>query len=415
MFESWSNDQYREADLEGLEARRQEIVDLLADAKSDVSTEELRSEIELIRDEYARRNASAQLRSLNISNVAAGAGQVIDVSNQVNRSAAINEEPQDMYDTLEYRQAFMEFVCRGTQIPAQYRADATTTTETASAVIPTTLMNEIIHKMDTYGNIWAKVRKLNVKGGVRIPLMELKPVAVWVGETEASDDQSLTADKYIEFSYYTLECKIAQTMLASVVTLPAFQALFVPLATEAIVRACEKAIISGDGNGKMLGIATDTRVPEENVITLSVEQLSDWSAWHKDVKAKMKKAYRNGDFIMNQASFDGYIDGMVDANGQPIGRVNYGINGEETYRFMGKSVETVEDDLIASFDDAAAGDVVAIFANLNDYVVNSNLQLETVKWVDHDNNQVKNKCTLIADGKLVDPNGVLVIKKGASA
>lgn len=415
MFLKWSKEQYREVDIDELEERRKEIVDLLGEVDSDVSTEELRSEIALIRDEYARRNASAQLRSLNIASVASGAGQVIDSSNQVARSANVVEEPQDKYDTLEYRQAFMEFVCRGTQMPAEYRADATTTTETASAVIPTTLMNEIVQKMDTYGNIWAKVRKLNVKGGVRIPLMELKPVAVWVGETETSDDQSVTADKYIEFSYYTLECKIAQTMLASVVTLPAFQALFVPLATEAIVRACEKAIISGDGNGKLLGIATDTRVPEENVITLSVEQLSDWGAWHKDVKAKMKKAYRNGDFIMNQASFDGYIDGMVDANGQPIGRVNYGINGEETYRFMGKSVETVEDDLIASFDDASAGDVVAIFANLNDYVVNSNLQLETVKWVDHDNNQVKNKCTLIADGKLVDPNGVLIIKKGASA
>ena len=40
--------------------------------------------------------------------------------------------------------------------------------------------------------------------------------------------------------------------------------------------------------------------------------------------------------------------------------------------------------------------------------------MQTVKWVDHDTNEIKNKCILICDGKLLDPNGVLVIKKGAA-
>ena len=34
------------------------------------------------------------------------------------------------------------------------------------------------------------------------------------------------------------------------------------------------------------------------------------------------------------------------------------------------------------------------------------------KWVDHDTNEVKNKVMMICDGKLVDPNGVLILKKG---
>lgn len=126
----------------------------------------------------------------------------------------------------------------------------------------------------------------------------------------------------------------------------------------------------------------------------------------------MKKAYRNGAFFMNQSTFDGHIDGMVDKNGQPIGRTNYGINGEESYRFLGKDVETVEDDLISSWDDAAKGDVVAVFFKGTDYAINTNMQMTTVKWVDHDTNEIKNKCIMIVDGKLVDPNGVLIIKKG---
>ena len=63
--------------------------------------------------------------------------------------------------------------------------------------------------------------------------------------------------------------------------------------------------------------------------------------------------------------------------------------------------------------DAATGDVVGVFMKPTDYAVNSNLKMVTVKWVDHDTNQVKNKCILICDGKLVDANGVLIIKKGA--
>lgn len=317
----------------------------------------------------------------------------------------------DRHDTPEYRAAFMEYVCRGVEIPAELRTDAVTGTTDASAVIPTTLMHEIVQKMDTYGNIYKAVRKLNVQGGISIPILSIKPEATWVGEGK-SESQKIAADDTVTFSYYGVECKIAQTLLANAVTITEFQDLFVPLATEAIIKAVEKAIMKGSGTKQPLGIINDTRIPKANIITITPTEFASWDGWHKKVKAKMKKAYRNGSFIMNQSTFDGHIDGMVDKNGQPIGRTNYGINGEETYRFLGKTVETVEDDLIASWDDAAEGDVVAVFVNLTDYVINTNKQMTTVKWVDNDTNEVKNKCIMICDGKLVDCNGVLVIKKG---
>ena len=320
----------------------------------------------------------------------------------------------DVYDSVEYRKAFMEHVCRNVPIPAEYRADATTTTGEAGAVIPTTMLREIIQKLESYGNVYALVRKLNIQGGVSIPISDLKPVANWIGEEDASEDQKLTAKNSIVFSYFGIECKIAQTLLANVVTVDAFQQLFVPLATEAIVKGVEVAIFNGDGVNKPLGVLNDTRVPEDNVITMTPEEFNSWDGWHKKVKTKMKKAYRKGTFFMNQATFDGHIDGMVDKNGQPVGRTNYGINGEETYRFMGKNVEPVEDECLAAYDDAAEGDVVAVFMKPTDYAVNSNMQLVVVKWTDHDTNKIKNKAIMIVDGKLVDANGVLIIKKGAA-
>lgn len=322
----------------------------------------------------------------------------------------------DKHDTLEYRNAFMEYVCRGVAIPAEVRADATTKTGDAGAVIPTTIMNEIIQNLESYGEIYSRVRKLNVQGGMNIPILSIKPIATWItadaGSSE-SDKQKLDAKTSVTFNYYGLECKISQTLLVNVTTIDAFQSLFVTLATEAIIKAIEVAIIAGTGNGQLLGIAVDTRVPSGNKVIMTPTDFTTWDGWKKKVFGKMKKAYRNGTFIMAQGTFDGYIDGMVDGNGQPIGRVNYGIADGEVYRFGGKEVLTVEEDVIANYDDASTNDVVGVFVNLKDYAINSNMELKVVKWEDHDTNEIKNKAILICDGKLVDPNGVIIIKKGA--
>lgn len=333
-------------------------------------------------------------------------------SMQMPNTAKGDKRKADPYDTEEYRTAFMEFVCRGKAIPAELRADAVTTTADAGAVIPTTILREIIKEVKSYGNLYAAVRKLNVQGGVQIPVLSLKPAASWIGETTPSDAQKLEAKTSIVFNYYGLECKIAQTLLASVVTLDMFQQMFVPLATEAMAKALDIAIMNGDGNGKFLGVTVDSRVPSKNVVTMSAEDFADWSAWKKKVFAKIPKAYRNGNFYMAQPTFDGYIDGMVDSVGQPIGRVNYGIDGAENYRFGGKHVETVEDDVIKAYDDAATGDVIAVFFNPKDYGVNSNMEMQVNKWIDRDTNTVKNQLIMICDGKLIDAAGVVIVKKG---
>ena len=60
------------------------------------------------------------------------------------RRRCSSDEPEDKYDTTAYRKAFMNYVCRGVAIPAEYRAAETTTTADSGAVIPTTIMNGII-------------------------------------------------------------------------------------------------------------------------------------------------------------------------------------------------------------------------------------------------------------------------------
>lgn len=323
--------------------------------------------------------------------------------------------PEDKYDTLEYRTAFMEYCVRGTAISAEYRADSFSGIADAASVIPTTIMNEIIKQMKVRGQIYSRVRPTNIPGGVQVPILSLKPVAKRITENTPSPRQKISMKNYISFSYYGLECKVATSLLASVVTLPQFEAEIAPLITEAMITQVEIETFNGTGVGEQLGILTDSRVSEEQKITLSEKEFTSWEAWKKKVFAKVPLAYRSYSIFMGAGTFDGYIDGMVDTNGQPIGRINYGIADSPTYRFGGKEVVEVEEDVIKSYDTAAEGDVVAVFVDLKNYAINSNMQMAMYRWFDHDTNQWVDKAILINDGKLLDAAGVIIVKKGAAS
>ncbi|OMF35269.1 hypothetical protein BK133_11215 [Paenibacillus sp. FSL H8-0548] len=323
-------------------------------------------------------------------------------------------EVADKYSTIDYRTAFMNFCKTGAPLAAEYRADAFTSTTDSAAVIPTTIVDEIIRKLKTYGQIFDRVRKLNIKGGVNIPISSLSPTATWINETTPSDRLKVPANTSVSFSYYGLECKVAESLLSETVTLASFESTIITLIVEAMTKALDVAILNGSGAGQPLGITLDTRVPAAQIITLTSADFVAWDSWKKKVFGKIPLTYRaGGSFIMAAGTFEGYIDGMVDANGQPIGRVNYGIVDGPQERFGGREVILVEDDVVKPYDTAATGDVVAVYVKLSDYGINSNMQMQMYRWLDHDKNQWVDKAILIADGKLIDPNGVIIVKKGA--
>ena len=406
----------KEAKVNELKVKAKNTEDIAELRALNEDIDDIIDELAELKRMYGDADKPADRKPVEDVNVNVEEGRALDpvAAMKMSNGKKVEKKVADQYDTPEYRAAFMEFCKNGTPIPAEFRGDAITTTTDASAVVPTTLLNEIVQSKSVYGNLYDEVRHLNVQGGVDIPILTLKPTATWITAdtgTSESDLQKLESKTNISFSYYGLECKVAQTLLVNVTSISAFEALFVELATEAMRKALDIAIMNGTGSGEPTGITVDTRVPAGNVIELTAADMQSWHEWKAKVFAKMKKAYRNGKFYMSQATFDGYIDGMVDSVGQPIGRVNYGIEGDERYRFGGKIVDTVEDDVLPSFDDASDGDVIAVFLEPKNYAVNTNMEMRTERWIDHDTNTVKNKVILIADGKLIDPNGVLVIKK----
>ncbi|MGG1673315.1 phage major capsid protein [Paenibacillus sp. NRS-1783] len=413
-----------EAKKKGLVARA-DTVEVVAELRS-INTEldglngeiaELRSIIDGMPDEEeapAGGNTAPEQRNAQPPAANSGLAQVLASFGLKSTTQERSEEPTDAYGTLEYRNAFMLFAKTG-EIKPELRANATTTTTDVSAVIPTTILNEVIKKLTVYGQVFNRVRRLNVKGGVDVPILSLKPVATWIGETTVSDKQKVQAKDKVSFSYYGLECKVSISLLADTVTLEGFETTITDLIVEAMIKAIDMAVIKGDGTGKPLGITKDSRVPATQIVTMTDTEFTSWDGWKKKVFARMPLAYKAGAaFLMASGTFDGYIDGMVDDSGQPIGRINYGIADGPQERFGGKEVIQVEDDVIAPYADAVAGDVVAIYCNLKNYGFNSNLQMTMFRYFDHDTNEWVDKAILIADGKLIDPNGVVIVKKGTT-
>lgn len=325
---------------------------------------------------------------------------------------------ENMLDSKEYRMAFMAYVQRGTEIPAEFRSgDAIDTTDTGAA-IPLTIMREVINTVRTrYGNLYNKVRKLSVQGGVEFPIGELEADFHWITEATVSPDQELDKLGKVSFGYHVAEIRIAQTFLSSIVTMEAFEAKIAEVIARAYLKAMDTAIVKGTGNGQMLGILNDTRIPAGNVVSFTAAELSDWTKWRKNFFAKLPLGYRNGEFIFPLATVDAYLETMADSNNNPIFRqatgleVNDGDAINPNGRFFGRDIALVEPDIITDFDTASSGDVIGIYWQPQEYAINENFGFTMRRYFDEDRNKWINKALVVVDGKILNPLGFWLIKK----
>ena len=289
---------------------------------------------------------------------------------------------------LQYRNAFMEYVLRGTPIPAELRADANTTTGDAGSVIPTHLVNQIIEKMDNVGMILPLITKTSYKAGVEIPTSSVKPVATWVSEGGGSDRQKKSTGK-VTFAYFKLRCEISMSMEVGVMALSAFEAKFIENVAKAMIYAIENSVINGTGSGQPKGILAETGVAVEGALTYAkVCEAEGVVPVEYEVGAK---------WCMNKKTFMKFV-GMVDEQGQPIARVNYGIAGKAERTILGRDVVVspyVADDKAFIFDFA-------------DYILNTIYDMGISKKQDWETEDLLTKAVMSVDGKAVD-TGSLVI------
>lgn len=393
--------------------RRKEIEARLAQIKTELETraaeltaEELAAlekEVGELQTERAAIDAAIEKRNTLLATIAAGE-QVDGAEPTVLRAFDKDKDDkgEDKYGTMAYRKAFMEYVTRGAAIPAEYRENQNTKTTDVGAVVPTTILDKIVSKMESVGGIYALVTKTAYKGGVSIPKQTLKPVATWVAEGAGSDKQKYTGGN-ITFAYHKLRCAVSVSFETDTMSIAAFETLLVNNIVEAMVKALEKAIVAGTGAGQPTGIITSTEYAE--IVEVAAQ---DYDSLVR-AEAAVPEAYETtAKWCMSKKTFMGYV-GMTDKQGQPIARVNYGVNGKPERYLLGREVVLTEH--LPNFSTANANDKFAFIFDFANYDLNTNYAIGIKKYEDNDSDDQITKGIMLADGKVVDGNGLVILKK----
>lgn len=337
-----------------------------------------------------------------------------------------NTNVDDIFSTLEYRQAFRDYVVNGTPIPESYRqqeeqrADALTVVGEIGAIIPTTILNKVIEDLTVEGKVLSRVTQTSYQGGVQIPISEVAPIATWLAdESTVSNEQKAKMEAKISFGYHVLEAKVAIGLLSSTVSLPLFESTVVKQLKKAMIKAIEDSIVSGTGSGQPKGFTKYT-LPEAQQIKMTAETIGTVKAW-AEVEAAIPESYEDSCiYVMSKTTWEKYLNGMVDSTGQKVGLGKINEKGQKILN--GREVLTL--DKFKSFDAAITGDIFGAVINLNDYILNSNLAMYYKKYFNEDKNKWIHKCLMIADGqmaigndstgKLVGAGGLLYLKKAAT-
>lgn len=367
--------------------------------------------------EEARANIPANATPVNMG---------ITATFGMGATGAQSRANEDPFASMEYRMAFKDYVQRGVSNQLisdgmkawEKRSGVAANTDTLGAIIPTTLINEFINEVKkVYGQLYNKVRKLDVPGGVRFPVGELQATFKWISESTVSPRQDAGDTQDVIFEYNVGEIRVAQTLLSSIVALDLFEREVVSIMLKAFLQAMDIGIVKGTGKGQMLGIMNDPRVTNE--ISLTAAEINNWTAWRKKFFSKLPLGYRAGEFIFPLSTVESYLETMADANNNPIFRqatgleVNDGDSANPNGRFFGREVSLVEPDVIPDFDAASDGDVIGIFWQPEEYAINTNMQMAMRRYFDEETNKWVDKLLVIVDGKVLNPKGIYLIKKKA--
>lgn len=377
-------------ELKKIDTSLNDIIAKLEDENNEEDTETLEEESRSLLDK--KDKLSAELKKLEEreerKNMAKNINDGLNVATNVT-PVANNGEVRNYNETLEYRQAFKDYVLKGVEM----RADAVTKTTDIGAVIPTSIMNKVYEKIETLGKVYAKITKTAFKGGLAVPTSSLKPTATWVAEGTGSEKQKKTFGS-VTFAYYKLQCKVAVTLEADTVSLEIFEDTLAKNIAEAMVKAIELAVFQGTGSGQPKGVCvevTATQITAVDYATLV------------GIEGNVPEAYdSSAEYYMTKSDFYTKIIGMVDNAKQPIARVNVGIDGKPAPALFGRNVNFVPSEYLN-------GNLLVV-GDLSDYILNSNLQITMKKYVDEDTDDTIHKATMLADGKLASKDSFQVIK-----
>lgn len=385
--------------LNEIRTRKEEIRNLLESDDKELNLEELRSEIETLNKEEKEIEERMSIAN-KINN-----NEIISKKIETNE---VNKTMDNKLESIEYRNAFMNFVCKGEAIPQEFRAVSLAGEN--QAVIPVPILNKIVEKLENYGNLLPLVTRVSYPAGFSIPTSQLAATATWTTEA-AMSTTGITPGKKVTasvvFGAFPLVSALGISFVAQQQVLSAFEAALVNNISTALGKALEKSLVDGTGVNQPKGVLTYAAEAGTKSLALSA------SLKYKDLinmKKNIPEQYREGAvFLMNDATF-WELQSITDTSGQPVARVSYGIDGTPVYAIMGTRVVT--SDFIDSYDNASSGDTVIVAIQPDKIILNSAYNIDLIQYVDYPTRNKVYQAVGMFDARIADANGLLKITKG---
>lgn len=410
--------------LSQIKERRKEIQASMNEDGADIDA--LIHEVELLEKREKDIEIDVEKRNQLNSRLAKGLrGSVVNQQSHVSTPTT----PLEMRKTMEYRQAFMDYVQKGTKsdlLQFEQRSNVVGVAADLGVLLPETIIQTIIEELKgKYGQLYNKVSKWNFQGGVKVPVGSFGATFKRITETTVSDNQKAgSVTGYVQFTYNIGEIRIARTLLQDVLSVDVFEQKVANVIVEAYVKAMDEEIMNGvAANNQCEGILTEaakssSRIAKEHIIEFTEAEMADWKSWQKKLFAIIPLEMRGDspEFVMTANTYEANIKTLADDNNRPVYSETYNpIDGTETSRFKGREVTFVEDTILKNFNDAKTGEYFGMYwVPEKAYAINTNMQFAMFHYFDHDTNQYIDKALVINDGKVLDPKYLYLLKKKIS-
>lgn len=342
-----------EEEISKLNARKNEIASLVTERKSTFDAENDLEKREALLDETKALEEEARAIDEKVAQLEETRNKYKNQEERMSlienvKTVEVAERATDVYDSAEYRAAWVEYV--KTNDKNVLRAANINTTDDA-VVIPTIMQGMIETAWEKYGKFSSLVKKSFVKGLLSVPYEVSADDAVW-----HTENAEAPAQEDLELGEIKLEPRMIKKWIALTDEIMAlsdveFMRYIADELVYRVVLLLDHAIISGSlASGK--GV--------EGVInsTLTASVSADLGFNTANEALAELKTFENVIVAMNPKTFFKNIMGMVDTTGQPIYSVATDNAGKPRYFYNGLRVEFTE--ALPAYDTASTNPYMVV-------------------------------------------------------
>lgn len=307
---------YRTQSVEAMQQRAQQIkAEIDTNAEADIDA----LNIELKGIAQAKANAESRSEARKALKLFEGSGE-----------AGKTFERDTVLESPEYRSAFLKTMLnqrlndaetRAFNMAVEMRNDAYNTTSNSGAVLPSTMLNEILKKARTQGGLLGECRAFNVPTGISIPIATPSTKAAWHTEAAAVDSENVTLNS-VTFSGFELLKVFSISEKVRRMSISAFEAYLSDELRDSVMETLNYSIVNGSGSGEATGLENGITWATTGTGKNTVEVAAATDLTYGDVikvVAMLKRGYAQGaKWAMNNATLYNYFYTLADDTGRPL-------------------------------------------------------------------------------------------------